>query len=195
MLTSQQLTMTDPAPTISINILSNNGLYHTQVLPDSGADISAAGQQILHHLNENFNNLLPSGIVPHTANGDKMQSLGKMLIKFSLEGKEHSEDMHIYPNVSGIIISWRAAKALGILPEHYSKPIPLAMMPRAKKPTNKASIITTTSADVLPTHTEITQAFPSVFSGQIRLMEGEEFHISLVTGTKPFCINTPRSIS
>ena len=53
-----------------------------------------------------------------------MHSLGKMLVKFSLQGREHSEDMHIYPNVSGIIISWKAAKALGILPEHYPNPIP-----------------------------------------------------------------------
>ena len=33
-----------------------------------------------------------------------------------------------------------------------------------------------------------------MFDGQVRTMEGEEFHISLTTDAKPFFINTPCSI-
>lgn len=36
--------------------------------------------------------------------------------------------------------------------------------------------------------------FPTVFDGQVRSMEGEQFHISLTDDAKPFCVNTPRSI-
>ena len=64
MSTIRQVTATDPAPTISMYISSANGSHYAQVLPDSGADISAAGQQLLQYLNEHMNNLLPSVITP-----------------------------------------------------------------------------------------------------------------------------------
>ena len=38
------------------------------------------------------------------------------------------------------------------------------------------------------------QEFPAVFDGQIRMMEGERFHISLVEGAVPFCVKTPWSV-
>ena len=38
------------------------------------------------------------------------------------------------------------------------------------------------------------KAFPMVFDGQIRIMQGEKFHISLAANAKPFCVNTPRTI-
>ena len=36
--------------------------------------------------------------------------------------------------------------------------------------------------------------FPSVFDGQIKSMDGEQFRIQLVEGAKPFCIHMPRAI-
>ena len=45
-----------------------------------------------------------------------------------------------------------------------------------------------------PHQSEITRAFSTVFDGQVRTIEGEEFHISLTIDARPFCINTPRSI-
>ena len=37
--------------------------------------------------------------------------------------------------------------------------------------------------------------FPTVFDGQVKTMDGEEFHIELVDGAQPFCVHTPRAIS
>ena len=45
-----------------------------------------------------------------------------------------------------------------------------------------------------PPSDEIMAAFPSVFDGQVKSMEGEEFHIELVDGAQPFCVHTPRTI-
>ena len=45
-------------PKITINITTLNGTRSIALLPDSDADVSAAGEAILHHLNEHFNNLL-----------------------------------------------------------------------------------------------------------------------------------------
>ena len=36
--------------------------------------------------------------------------------------------------------------------------------------------------------------FPLVFDSKIRVMEGEQFHISLTENAIPFCVKTPRSI-
>ena len=76
--TIKQVATTEPAPTISIRILSVNGTCDTLALPDSGADISAAGPKLLRLLGEHPLNLLPSQINPCTADGHKMQPMGKL---------------------------------------------------------------------------------------------------------------------
>ena len=50
MSTIKQVIVAEPAPTILICISTNKRSYHTQLLPDSSADISAAGQDLLEHL-------------------------------------------------------------------------------------------------------------------------------------------------
>ena len=79
---------TDPVLKISINITSPNGSTSVAVLPDSGADISAAGEGILHHLKEHVDNLLPSTIIPKTANGTEMHPMGKLPVNLKLGNKE-----------------------------------------------------------------------------------------------------------
>ena len=105
MSTIRQVTAAEPVPTILIGITTNKRFYLAQVLPDSGADISAAGQDLLDHLDEHTDQLVPSQIIPWATNGQKMYSVGKTLVKFQLEEKEYSDEIHIYPNVSGVIIS------------------------------------------------------------------------------------------
>ena len=175
MSTIRQVTATNPAPTILILLSSDNGLHHMQVLPDSGADVSAAGQQLLEHLNEHVNNFLPSEITPRAANSSKMYALGKLMVTLSLKGKQDTEEMHIYPDVSRTIISWKVARALGILPEHYPNPVSLTTGNHSIDPNIRA----TTSISMTSSHHKFTQAFPTVFDGQIRTMEGEKFHIFL----------------
>ena len=53
-----------------------------------------------------------------------MQPLGKLPVTFQLQGRNYSEDMHIYPDIPGVIMSWKAAKGLRILPVHYPDPVP-----------------------------------------------------------------------
>ena len=156
MSTIRQVTAAEPAPTILICISTNKRSYQTQVLPDSGADISAAGQDLLEHLDEHTDYLVPSQIIPRAANGQKMHSLGKMLVKFQLGDKEYSDDMHIYPSVSGVIISWKAAKVLGILPEHYPAPLPPATPTIAATPHTDANINAISPTSTVPTQQGVT---------------------------------------
>lgn len=46
----------------------------------------------------------------------------------------------------------------------------------------------------LPTAKDIMKEFPTVFDGQVRVMEGEQFRIQLQDNAIPFCIKTPRTI-
>ena len=54
----------EAAPTIMVKVTSSINTKLIQMLPDSSADISAAGQEVLYHLGHHVDNLLPSGISP-----------------------------------------------------------------------------------------------------------------------------------
>ena len=116
------VTASDPAPKITIDITTLNGTRSIAVIPDSGADVSAAGEAILHHLNEHLDNLLPSHIVPKAANGTEMHPMGKLPIRLKLGNRKFADELHIYPDVCGLLISWKACKSLGILPDCYPHP-------------------------------------------------------------------------
>ena len=104
---------------------------------------------------------------------------------------EYDDELHIYPNISGALLSWKACKGLRILPDHYPKPISY------HKEVNQLTKLTSSNSLSTPspfTFDNLLKEFPSVFAEQIRTITGEEFHISLTKDGKPFCVNTPRSI-
>ena len=178
------MSSSDPAPLIKVNITSTNGSCDIEVLPDSGADISASGKGILTHLNEKIEFLNPSDVFPKTVNGAQMSPLGKLPVTVRLGNHTYLEDIHIYPNVRGTLLSWKACKALQILPSHYPNPIPSPALHKVNLSSSLAPL----------TVQNVTSQYPTVFDGQIRSMQGEYFHISLTDNVKPFCVNTPRSI-
>ena len=117
-----------------------------------------------------------------------MFPLGKLPVKFRLGQSQHLEDVHIYPDIQGTLLSWTACKALQILPPCYPNPITYPKV-------HEMTLLPTPSIPTAPlTADHVTLEYPTVFDGQIRSMEGEQFHISLTDDVKPFCINTPRSI-
>ena len=180
------MTSSDSTPLITVNNTSENGFSDVTVLPDSGADISASGREILVHLNEQPNKLIPSDVTPRTVSGTKRFPLGKLPVH--LGNQEYQEDVHIYLNVRGTLISWKACKALHILPPHYPQPIPSLIVHMA----TLSPVHTTSTVPLIAQH--ITSEYPTLFDGQIRSMQGEQFHISLLDSVKPFCINTPKAI-
>ena len=109
-----------------------------------------------------------------------MHPVGKLPIILKLGSKELPDELHIYPDVCGVLISWKTCKGLGILPDCYPYP-----------PVNSTSM--NESAPLLTKDSIITE-FPTVFDGLIRAMDGEEFHIHLSSNAKPFCVTSPRSI-
>ena len=171
----------EPAPTITVQMSALHGEATVKALPDSGADISIAGPSLLGQLNEHPDNLIPSSMVPRAVNGSTMQPLGKLPIRVKLGARHLNEEFHIYPTVSGVLLSWKAAKNLNILPPQYPKPIHPQDPPQV-------------AANTVTPHRDIRDEYPTVFDGKIKSMEGEYFHIALTDDAKPFCVRTPRTI-
>ena len=71
----------NPAPQITVNITSAKWIQYIKILPDSGADISASGREILVHLNEQPNRFMLSNVIPTTVNGTEMLSHSDWEIK------------------------------------------------------------------------------------------------------------------
>ena len=83
----QHVTTNEAAPTIHVHVTSLNGSREIEMLPDSGADISAAGKEILNSLGEHADNLPQSGITPRAVNGTAMEPLGKLPVTLRLGNK------------------------------------------------------------------------------------------------------------
>ena len=77
-------TATEPAPSVTVCVSSPAGSHYIDVLPDSGADISAAGQEMLQALGDHIDNILLSNISPRTVNGSSMVPLDKIPITIQL---------------------------------------------------------------------------------------------------------------
>ena len=116
------VTSTNPAPKLQMDIITLNCAVTTAVLPDSGAYISAAGTGIPFQLIEHIDDLLPSSVIPKAAHGAEMHPVGRLPVCFKIGNKKHLDDLHIYPNVTGTLMSWNTCKELGILPDCYPNP-------------------------------------------------------------------------
>ena len=109
----------DPAPTIPVEVITQKGKTVVEVLPDSGADICAAGYNFLYHLGEDPSDLSVSNVTPKTVNGSKLESIGSLRSKVQLGHRSTNVRFHIYKGICGAVLSWKAAQSLGILPQDY----------------------------------------------------------------------------
>ena len=100
-----------------------------------------------------------------------------MTIQITLGEITITDTLQMFPSISGgMLISWKTAKKLNILPKDYP-----------------AQIRYTTTVEEL-TAEDFISKFPSVFNGQVRVMTGETFRIHLKDNVKPFCVSAPRMI-
>ena len=112
------------APTLAVHIEALNGQATVEVLPDSGADISAAGTDFLPQFNEHIPNLLPSVVKSRAVNGNVLSPIGSLKAIISIGSRSVEDCFHIYESVSGALLSWKTARSLGILPSNYPEPLP-----------------------------------------------------------------------
>ena len=93
--------------------------------------------------------------------------------------------------VSGALMSWKTARELAILPKHYPQPIEALCTEKASK---EIKVTTTNQNELSQMKIKLMQEFPEVFSGQVALMKGEKFTISLMDKAVPFCVKAPRTV-
>ena len=78
-----------PAPRIKIYAVTPYGQANVEALPDSGADVCAAGPLFIQALGENLDNLAYSDITPRTVNGTILHPIGKIPeVTFCLQGRK-----------------------------------------------------------------------------------------------------------
>ena len=126
-------------------------------------------KEVLQHLNEQANCLPPFSVTPKVVNGTKLYPLGKIPVHLQLGCHEYDDELNIYPNISGALLSWKACKGLGILPDHYHVSI---ICQRVNQLINLNHNNTTPTSSPF-TFDNILKEFPIVFEGQIRTMTGE----------------------
>ena len=113
---------TEPAPTIVVKIIIIFRYKTSKGTARLGGRHIRSRTGNLERSRTTHSDLLPSHISPRAVNGSCMTPIGKLPVTIQLEGRRHTDDLHIYPGVSGALISWKAAKQLGILPDHYPHP-------------------------------------------------------------------------
>ena len=180
----------EAAPTIMVKVTSSANTKLIQMLPDSGADISAVGQENLYHLEHHVDNLLPSGISPRAVN-DTTTPLGKIPVTLQLGRRSCKDDLHICPGVSGALISWRTARELAILPVNYPHPIEA---PCTETVSQQVKVTRIGQVEPSQLMDMLVQEFPEVFNGQVTTMKGEKFTISVMDNAVPFCVKAPRTV-
>ena len=95
-------------------------------LPDSGADITVAGLDFLDLIGGHVNNLLDSPERPRAADGRSIHTFGMLPARMQLGDATTRDDIHFLQGVAGLLLSWKAARALRVLPEAYPAQLPAA---------------------------------------------------------------------
>ena len=120
--------------------------------------------------------LLYSSFMPRAVNGSTMSPIGKLPLSLTLGPTEYTDEFHIFPQVKGALLSWKAAKGLKESYQHPPTPVILpclSVVEHAPPP------------PPLPHPMRSWLRSHPVFDGQVMSMEGEEFHIELIDGAQP----------
>ena len=109
-------------PPFTVQMTSSTRTSPVTALPDSGADISAARQVIIGILRYHLDNLALSEISPKAVNRACMKQVEKYQLSLVYKVGHIEMTSTFFPGVSGALISWKAAKEMGILPPQYPYP-------------------------------------------------------------------------
>ena len=186
---------TAAAPTIKVKITHKNKTFPCTVLPDSGADICAAGADFLGKIGMTPGQLNDSQMRPEAVNGQRMKPLGSIDVMIEFMGRHVQETIHIYRAITGALLSWKACQALGILPDTYPMPIgTIKAVTSEPKPTATPRKEAETNKKRSCPADDLMNEFKTVFDANLRTMPGEEFRIRLTDDAEPFSVSSPRTV-
>ena len=184
-------TSTSHAPTVLVQAEAATGTKRSvRAIPDTGADVDAAGPGLLENLGLKVDCLASTMERPQSADGSDMRVRGSLEIKFSLGTRSVQTTVYIIENLQAVFLSWKTTLELALIPQNFPAQI--------KRVDHQIDPVTGTSqrgnGKARTTRESLMVEYPEVFDGVIRVMPGEAFRICLRDGAKPFCVNTPRRI-
>ena len=124
------------APRVRVQVSVGTGEpVSCTALPDSGADITVAGTDFLQLIGGDTQNLLPPRESPQAADGRRIKAYGVLPATVVYGDGEVGDIIHVLHGVSGLLLSWKTARGLQILPRDYPAPqVPARTTLRADNP-------------------------------------------------------------
>ncbi|XP_043235622.1 uncharacterized protein LOC122388509 isoform X2 [Amphibalanus amphitrite] len=118
------------APRILVGITVGRRSAKVNALPDTGADVSVGGEDLLQQLGLQANDISQPYLHPRAANGNTLRSVGVLHAVITLDDASAEEEVHILPGVSGLLMSWSATRHLRLVPADYPCQISAMSGPR-----------------------------------------------------------------
>ena len=187
-------------PTVNVQIFDSQGRYLSTItaVPDSGAEATVAGLDVLKMLDGDVENLLHRGADNLVAaNGLSLETAGRMDYIVRFRGSSTPVTIIFSPEHSGMLLSWFVCVELGLLPTNYPEPVHVNFINGAVAPDSAAPSLQMIHVDDLPAIKEqLLKEFADVFdcNDNLRTMAGPPMSIELQSDAIPFAVNGARPI-
>ena len=178
-------------------------------MPDTGADRTACGLDILEMLNIDVANLCDSTTDLHAADGRVVHQLGEFNAVFQCGDIKAHDTVNVIDGTSGLYLSWYTSKALAFLPQDYPRQT-IATMNVEIAAVSQNDDMASSDDDpglvgsyIVPepripasqvTQEKLVSHFSRSFDGNVYTMPGETFRIHMEDNPEPFCTRVPRSV-
>ncbi|KAF0309783.1 hypothetical protein FJT64_019140 [Amphibalanus amphitrite] len=116
-------TAAEGAPRVSVRVEAGNRRVTVDALPDTGADLSVGGEDLLAQLGASREDLRRPVHHPRAANGSVIPSVGILPVTIALGDIQAEEEVHILPGVRGLLLSWEVTRTLKLIPADYPRQI------------------------------------------------------------------------
>ncbi|KAF0307558.1 Transposon Ty3-I Gag-Pol polyprotein [Amphibalanus amphitrite] len=103
--------------------VQGNRRVTVDALPDTGADLSVGGEDLLAQLGASREDLRRPVHHPRAANGSVIPSVGILPVTIALGDIQAEEEVHILPGVRGLLLSWEVTRTLKLIPADYPRQI------------------------------------------------------------------------
>ena len=113
------------APTVRVAVTGRQAA-EMDALPDTGADVSVAGLDFAPQIGEMNGNLQPPTTHPRAVDGHTVRSRGSLPVRISLGSVTVTDTVHIIPGVPRLLLSWKTARSLRLIPADYPRQIATA---------------------------------------------------------------------
>ena len=158
-------------------------------LPDTGSDVDAIGPQHLSSIDGFVENLDEDSDTVLTANGDQLESVGKIRAELTVGSSTCETIVHVYDGLSDALLSRTSLRSLGFLPPDWPAQVCSTTMsgqPGPKRPD---------AAELARIRESLLLEFSDVFNDdELQAMHGPPMSILLADDAVPHRVNGARAI-